>query len=84
MQKKAQEKIAILNNQITSLTALREAGLSGVTKVQIDNVRKTLDKERMGFNRSIIGRPRIEVDQSDLLSTAYLCLLPWHRRKMSC
>ena len=51
-QKKAQEKIAVLNKQITSLTALREAGLSGVTKVQIDNVRKKLNKERMGFKKS--------------------------------
>ena len=105
-QEKCKLKIADLNKQVVSLTSLRDSGLSGVTKAQIDSIRKVLHKEEIELkkrvreasrmrnrremqregieqlceedpkaaqvlkscNRSVIGRPRIEVDQPDLLS----------------
>ena len=116
-QEKCKLKIADLNKRIVSLTSLRDSGLSGVTKAQIDSVRKDLHKEEMelkkrvreasrmrnrremqregieqlceedpkaaqvlkSFNRSVIGRPRIEVDQPDLLPQS-LTLLQHHQQ----
>ena len=52
-QEKCKLKIADLNKQIVSLTSLRDSGLSGVTKAQIDSVRKDLHKEEMELKKRV-------------------------------
>lgn len=50
-QEKARHKIAQLTKQITSLTELRDSGMSSVTVEQITAVRKELKKEESTLNK---------------------------------
>ena len=50
-QEKARHKIAQLTKQITSLTELRDSGMSSVTVEQITAVRKELKKEELTLSK---------------------------------
>lgn len=103
---KTEKQIALLSEQIVSLTKLYESGMSSVTKRDVHDLREKLKKEQCllkklkreserqhkqranmrekldevceldpnaakilkSFNRQTIGRPRIEVENPELLS----------------
>ena len=50
-QDRSTNKIAELNKQLVSLTAIQSSGLSSITKKDVDKVREQLHREQLNLKR---------------------------------